>query len=109
MMATIHTSERQQELLKTVRRGEEFVLGAITTAAGAVQSITPMLPVVHVPFAGKLPRAEDVVNSTYDFAELLLAEQRRFAEGVLKAAAPHAPHAPAAGSAHAPKARPATK
>jgi hypothetical protein len=38
-----------------------------------------------MPFAGKLPKPEEVVASAYDFAEQLLAGQRKFAEEVLKA------------------------
>ena len=38
-----------------------------------------------MPFADKLPKPEEVVASAYDFAEQLLAGQRRFAEEVLKA------------------------
>ncbi|HTQ87871.1 MAG TPA: hypothetical protein VMK84_00100, partial [Streptosporangiaceae bacterium] len=42
-------------------------------------------PSVSVPFAGKLPGPEDAVVRTYDFAEQLLASQRKFAEDLLKA------------------------
>jgi len=42
---------------------------------------------VQVPGADKLPKPEDVVASAYDFAEQLLASQRKFAEEVLKATA----------------------
>jgi len=38
-----------------------------------------------VPGADQLPKPEEVVASAYDFAEQLLASQRRFAEEVLKA------------------------
>lgn len=108
MMAKTRTSGReiQEEVLKTVRKSQEFVLGAITTWAEAVHSVTPKLPVVHVPFADRLPQPKDVVESTYDFAEKLLADQRKFAEGVLKAATPPAP---GKGNGHAAKARPTTK
>jgi hypothetical protein len=41
-----------------------------------------------VPFAEQLPRAEEVVAGTYDFAEKLLAIQRQFSEEWLKATAP---------------------
>ncbi len=83
--------EMQEEFLKTVRRSQEFMLDAIRTWAEAVQSITPNLPAVHLPFADKLPKPKDVVDNTYDFAQKLLASQRKFAEDVLKAAAPLAP------------------
>ena len=43
------------------------------------------MPAVELPYADKLPKPEEVVASAYDFAEQLLASQRRFAEEVLKA------------------------
>jgi hypothetical protein len=56
-----------------------------------VQSITPRIPVVDVPFADKLPKPQDIVASGYDFAEKLLSNQRKFADEVVKAAAPLLP------------------
>ena len=96
--------EVQEEFLKTVRKGQEFVLDAIRTWAETVQSITPKLPAVRLPLADRLPKPKDVVDSTYDFAGKLLASQRKFADDVLKAAAPLTPgksngQAPKAGSA----------
>ena len=52
-----------------------------------VQSITPKIPSVPVPGADKLPRPEELVASAYDFAQQLLASQRKFAEEVIKATA----------------------
>jgi hypothetical protein len=46
---------------------------------------------VNPPFADKLPKPEEVVANAYDFAEQLLASQRKFAEDVLKATAPLMP------------------
>ncbi|HCU96906.1 MAG TPA: hypothetical protein DHU96_31010 [Actinobacteria bacterium] len=56
-----------------------------------MESITPELPVVHLPFADRLPQPAAVVENTYDLAEKLLADQRKFAEGLLKAAKPLVP------------------
>jgi hypothetical protein len=42
-------------------------------------------------FAGVLPKPEDVVTTAYDFAEKLLAGQRRFAGDLLHATAPLLP------------------
>ena len=84
-MANTATQDLQNELLSTVRKGQESVIDAIRTWVETVQSITPKIPAVDVPFAGKLPKPEEVVASAYDFAEQLLASQRRFAEEVLKA------------------------
>jgi hypothetical protein len=85
----------QDEILSTVRKSQAAVVDAIQTWAGAVQSITPSLPELNVPFADKLPRPQDLVAGAYDFAEQLLASQRTFAEDVLKATAPLLPAAPA--------------
>jgi hypothetical protein len=84
-MANTPTQDLQNEVLNTVRKSQETVIDALRTWVETVQSITPKVPAVDVPFAGKLPRPEEVVASAYDFAEQLLASQRRFAEEVLKA------------------------
>ena len=90
--------ELQGEILKTVRKGQDAMVDAIQMWADAVQSIKPPLPEVSVPFADKLPTPGDLVTGAYDFAEQLLAAQRKFAEDVLQATAPlyHADIAPAA-------------
>jgi hypothetical protein len=84
-MANTPTQDLQNEVLNTVRKSQETVIDALKTWVETVQSITPKIPAVDVPFAGKLPKPEEVVASAYDFAEQLLAGQRRFAEEVLKA------------------------
>ena len=43
------------------------------------------MPSAQVPLAGKTPKPEEVAATAYDFAEQLLASQRRFAEEILKA------------------------
>jgi hypothetical protein len=79
--------ELQEEILRTVRKSQEAVIDAIRTWADTVQSIAPKLPAVSVPLADKLPNPQDMVASAYDFAEQLLASQRKFAEDVFKATA----------------------
>ena len=88
MTATTPTQELQDEILKTVRKGQETVVDAIQAWAGAVQTIKPPLPEVGIPFADKLPTPSELVAGAYDFAEQLLAAQRKFAEDVLQATAP---------------------
>ena len=78
----------QEEILSTVRKSQAAVVDAIQTWASAVQSITPSLPDLNVPLAEKLPKPQELVAGAYDFAEQLLASQRKFAEDVLKATAP---------------------
>ena len=84
-MASTATQDLQNEILTTVRKGQESVIDAIRTWVETVQSMTPKVPAMDMPFADKLPKPEEVVASAYDFAEQLLASQRKFAEEVLKA------------------------
>ena len=77
----------QDELLNAVRKSQETVVDAIKTWSETVQSITPKLPSVPLPGADKLPKPEDLVAGAYDFAEQLLASQRKFAEEIVKATA----------------------
>ena len=84
-MASTATQDLQNEILSTVRKSQESVVDAIRTWVETIQSMTPKIPAVDLPFAGQLPKPEEVVASAYDFAEQLLASQRRFAEEVIKA------------------------
>jgi hypothetical protein len=79
--------ELASQVLSTISKGQAAVVDAIDTWASAVQSIKPDLPQLNVPFADKLPAPHDVVSSAYDFAEQLLASQRKFAEDLLTATA----------------------
>ena len=88
MNATTATQELQSEILKTVRKSQDAVVDAIQVWADAVQSIKPPFPDVTIPFTDKLPKPGDLVAGAYDFAEQLLAAQRKFAEDVLAATAP---------------------
>jgi hypothetical protein len=84
-MASNPAQDMQEEFLNAVRKSEETVVDAIKSWVETIQSIMPKVPSVPVPGAEKLPKPEEVVASTYDFAEQLLATQRKFAEEVVKA------------------------
>ncbi len=86
-MASTPTQDLQDEFLNTIRKSQETVIDAIKSWVETVQSVTPKIPSVQVPGYDKLPKPEEVVASAYDFAEQLLASQRKFAEEVLKATA----------------------
>jgi hypothetical protein len=106
------TKDFQNEVLTVVSKSQTAVVDAIQTWASAVQSITPELPGLSLPFAEKLPRPEEFIASGYDFAEQLLASQRKFAEEVLQAtswALPTGEDAPAKAAASARKATPEAK
>jgi len=81
------TKEFQDEFLSVVSKSQAAVVDAIQTWASAVQAITPDLPGLSLPYAEKLPRPGEFVASGYDFAEQVLASQRKFAEDVLQATA----------------------
>ncbi len=77
------TVRRGQE---TVRRGQETVRRGQETVAGAIKSVRTMAPGLsdlNLPFASKLPKAEELAGNAYSFAMRVLADQRKFAEGVL--------------------------
>ena len=50
--------------------------------------MTSAIPPVTLPLADNLPKPENFVESAYNFAEQLLASQRKFAEDVLHVTAP---------------------
>ena len=81
------TQDLQDQFLSTVRKGQEMTLDALKTLVDTVQNITPKIPSINVPFADQLPKPQDVVASSYDFAEQLLTSQRKFADEVVKATA----------------------
>src|SRR5208337_4923960 len=75
---TMASTTGQEEFLAVIRKSQEAVIAAVTDNL-------PKPPSVSVPFLDKLPGPEDAVASAYDFAEQLLASQRKFAEDLLKA------------------------
>jgi hypothetical protein len=81
------TQDLQDQFLSTVRKSQEMTLDALKTLVDTVQNITPKIPSINVPFADQLPKPQDVVASSYDFAEQLLTSQRKFADEVVKATA----------------------
>ena len=81
----------QEEFLAVIRKSQEAMIAVVRNLAEALRTASPRLPSVTVPFADKLPGPEDAVARAYDFGEQLLASQRKFAEDLLKAAAPLMP------------------
>ena len=90
-MPSTTQQELQDQFLSIVRKSQEMALDVIKSMVDSVQTITPKIPSVDVPFADRLPKPQDVVASGYDFAEKLLSSQRQFADEVVKATAPLLP------------------
>ena len=89
--AIITAQELEEGLLSATRKGQEIVLETIKTWVETVQSFTPELPAVSLPFGDWVPQPEDVVTGAYDFAAQLLTSQKKFAEELIKTAAPLLP------------------
>jgi hypothetical protein len=81
------TQELQDQVLDTVRKGQETLVEAVKTWADAVHQITPPLPDLPK-YVDALPKPEALVAEGYDFAANLLANQREFAQNLLKAVEP---------------------
>src|SRR6201995_1007708 len=104
-MPSTPTRDLPEEFLAATRKSQEAMIRAIRTWVETVKTVTPKLPSAYaplserlpklpsvtVPFADRLPKPEDVVASGYDFAERLLANQRKFAEELLAGTQPLAP------------------
>jgi hypothetical protein len=116
-MTSTATDDRQERILSAVRKGQELTLDAIKVTVDVASRVTSRLPEVKLPsgvkrpFEGKvpfedtlqklrvpfesnlqkledrLPKPESLVSGAYDFAEKLLADQRKFASEVLKTTA----------------------
>ncbi len=78
----------QEDILSTVRKSQAAMIEAIQTWTSTVKSITPGLPDLSSSFTDKLPKPHEVIANAYDFAEQMLASQRKFAEDALKAMSP---------------------
>jgi hypothetical protein len=76
----------QDQALKTIRETQQAVVEAVRTWADAVEKTVPAVPAV--PFAEEIPSPQEIVQTSFEFAEQLLKAQREFAENVLAAASP---------------------
>jgi len=91
-MASNPAEQMQEEFLSAIQKSQDIVLQAIKTWVESAQAVTSKVPSVQLPFADQMPKPADVVSGTYDFAEQVLANQRKFAEEILQATSPLIPH-----------------
>ena len=80
------TQTAQEQTLAAIRQSQQFVVDAVRTWAEAVEKAVPAVPAM--PLAEELPTSQQLIESSFSFAEQLLQAQREFAEQVLAAAAP---------------------
>jgi len=88
---TTTTQELQDSVLSAISRSQEITLHAIRTWTETVEYFAPKVSYPLLPIVGRLPSAHDIVASSFDFAEQVLASQRRFADDVLKVTSPLLP------------------
>jgi hypothetical protein len=80
------TNSGQDEFLAVIRKSQEAMIAVVRNLAETARTVDlPKPPSARMPFGDKLPGPEGAVAKTYDFAEQLLAHQRKFAEDLLKA------------------------
>jgi hypothetical protein len=76
----------EDQVLETVKQGQEAVVKAVQTWADASKNLIPDLP--PLPFADQLPNFTELVEHGFAFADKLIASQREFAAAILDAAKP---------------------
>ena len=76
----------QEQTLKSIRQGQQVIVEAIRAWANAVEKTIPETPVL--PYADELPKPQEIIKTSFGFAEQLLKAQQEFAESVLDAASP---------------------
>ena len=80
------TEAAQEQTLSAIRQSQQYVVDAVRTWAEAMEKAVPAVP--PLPLSDELPTPQQIVQSSFTFAEQLLKVQREFAEQVLQAAAP---------------------
>jgi hypothetical protein len=84
--ATEYAQTAQEQTLKTVKQGQQVIVEAIRAWANAVEKAIPETPVI--PYSDELPKPQEIIKTSFGFAEQMLTAQKEFAESVLDAASP---------------------
>ena len=84
--ATEMITSLEDQVLETVKQGQEAIVKAVRTWADASKNLIPDLPAL--PFADQLPATSELVENAFAFVDKVLASQREFATAILEAAKP---------------------
>jgi hypothetical protein len=84
--ATDVITQLEDQVLETVKQGQEAIVKAVRTWADASKNLIPDLP--PLPFADQLPNVSELVENGFAFADKLISSQREFAAAILDAAKP---------------------
>jgi hypothetical protein len=76
----------EDQVLETVKQGQEAIVKAVRTWADASKNLIPDLP--PLPFSDQLPATSEIVENAFAFVDKIMASQREFASAILDAAKP---------------------
>ena len=89
---TDKTNAIEDQVLETVKQGQDAIVKAVRTWAEAAENVLPDLPnlsdLPDLPMTDQLPTVSEILDTSFAFADKLIASQREFAEAVLDAAKP---------------------
>ena len=87
-MSTLNDATRtaQDQYLTALRQSQHAIVDAIAAWSRAVQEITPKAP--PMPAIESLPKPQEVIDNSFDFAQKLLDAQRDFVQNIISAASP---------------------
>ena len=83
---TESTTAAQEQLLEGVVQSQQAVLEAARNWVKSTESYSPSVPVVELP--ADAPQPGEVIANAFDFAEKLLATQRKFSEELVSTITP---------------------
>jgi hypothetical protein len=84
--ATDMFTSLEDQVLETVKQGQEAIVKAVRTWADASKNLIPDLP--PLPFSDQLPATSEIVENAFAFVDKIMASQREFAAAILDAAKP---------------------
>jgi hypothetical protein len=84
--ATEMFTSLEDQVLESVKQGQEAIVKAVRTWADASKNLIPDLPAL--PFSDQVPATSELVENAFAFCDKILASQREFAAAILDAAKP---------------------
>ena len=81
-MNALEVTEKVQDgVIKVVETSQNWTLGALRSTSSAFDTVRPDL--ARIPFVDKLPTPTETVETTFSFADRLLAAQHAFVSGLV--------------------------
>lgn len=92
-----YTLAAQEKSLEALKQSQAAVIDIVDTWAKAVEKAVDELPAI--PVAASLPTIDEIVKTSFDYADKLLGAQREFAQKLADASAPAIKTTPVAAPA----------